>query len=150
MLLTQRSAAADLQAFLGLSVTLLANADATALLTKAFNELYVLFDKGALFFDDSVAKYQAIQKEAEVALGAYYYYREWAPKKLLVDFETYGQGLGQGIDMGPFKIDEKGFSKKGLGDWYKESALQAKETSQIKIALLLKGQTTVIVESNYR
>lgn len=150
MLLTQRAAFGDMQGYLGLTATELPNADATAILLKAFHEMYRLFEKGGLTFDDTDAKAQAIQLEAEVLLGCYFFYHEYAPKKLLKDFETYGRGLGPTLDLGPFKIGEKGFSKKELGGWYREQAQICRNLYNVKLNTLLAGETKMEVESNYR
>jgi hypothetical protein len=149
MLLTQRAAFADLQGYLGLTATELPNADGTALLLKAYHDLYVLFDKGDLYFDDTDTKKQAIQKEAEIYTGAYYYYIEWGPKKLLMDFETYETPLANDLSLGGVKIGEKGGSKQELLNWYVKQATICRRLAHKKMNLLLLGETKNTLTSNF-
>lgn len=141
MLLTQRAALTDLQAYLGLSLTELPNAEATTLINKAYYELYSLFDAGDLYFDDTNTKKQSIQKNAEVHLAAYYYFTEYGVKHLLMDFETYEMPLNPSLNIGGVKISEKGNSKQELRQYYKEKAEQNYKLCQNELAILLKGES---------
>lgn len=149
MELTQRAAFADLQTYLGLTLTELPNVDATALLLKGFNDIFLMFRDNGFSFDDTDTKLQAIQTEAEVYMGAYFYFMEHSPQVMSKDFETYENLMANDLSLGGVKIGEKGGSKIETMNWFLRMAILNNDLAHKKMNTLLVSGFKNEITTNY-
>lgn len=149
MELTQRAAFADLQTYLGLTLTELPNTDATALLLKGFNDIFLMFRDNGFSFDDTDARLVAIQTEAEIYMGAYFYFMEHSPQVMSKDFETYENLMANDLSLGGVKIGEKGGSKIETMNWFLRMAILNNDLAHKKMNTLLVSGFKNEITSNY-